>query len=98
MQQFGVSQLPVVDEGEPVGSLSEKALLAALIADAGVASGRVADVMDAPFAVVASSARLDRMMPHLESAGAVLVESADGLRILTRSDAVAALARQTQPA
>ena len=96
MQEFGVSQLPVVDEGTPVGSLSEKALLAALIADASVASGRVGDVMDAPFAVVASSARLDRMMPHLESAGAVLVESADGLRILTRSDAVAALARQTQ--
>ncbi len=95
MQEFGVSQLPVVDDGEPVGSLSEKALLAALIADAGVASGRVGDVMDAPFAVVASSARLDRMMPHLESAGAVLVETGDGLRILTRSDAVAALARRT---
>ncbi len=95
MQEFGVSQLPVVDDGAPVGSLSEKALLAALIADAGVASGRVGDVMDAPFAVVPSSAPLDRMMPHLESAGAVLVETDDGLRILTRSDAVAALARRS---
>jgi predicted transcriptional regulator len=52
--------------------------------------------MGEPLAVVAPGARLDRLMPHLENAGAVLVEGEGGLRILTRSDAVAALARLEQ--
>jgi predicted transcriptional regulator len=56
----------------------------------------VGEVMGEPLAVVAPGARLDRLMPHLENAGAVLVEGEGGLRILTRSDAVAALARLEQ--
>ncbi len=93
MAEHGISQVPVFDDGQPVGSLSESVILNRLLSDPGARDLPVRDVMGEPFPVVPASLHLDHLTAYLEQgAGAVLVREADGFGILTRSDLISALA------
>ncbi|WP_420457064.1 pyridoxal-phosphate dependent enzyme [Rubrivirga sp.] len=98
MTAHGISQVPVMDGDEVVGSLSERGVLSRLIAAPDARGQAVAEVMAEPLPVVDAALPLDRLTAHLDgSAGAVLVrgEAGDGApsyQILTRSDLIAALA------
>lgn len=97
MAEHGISQLPVVEEGAPVGSLTEGVILSRLIADPAARELPVRDVMGAPFPIVPRSLHLDHLSAYLEQgAGAVLVEAEHGAgaayEIITRSDLISALA------
>ena len=95
MSEHGISQMPVFDGGEPVGSLSERDILARLIAYPEAREQPVREAMGAPFPVVPPSLHLDHLSAYLEQgAGAVLVhDEAGGYGILTRTDLITALAQ-----
>ncbi|MEM8601398.1 MAG: pyridoxal-phosphate dependent enzyme [Bacteroidota bacterium] len=108
MTEYGISQLPVIADGEPVGSLTERSVLQRLIDDPTARDAAVADTMGDPLPVVPANLHLDHLSAYLDGpAGAVLVHAsetaaggdgapADGYFILTRSDLIAALAEASR--
>lgn len=88
MQRNAVTQLPVIEDGESVGSVSERGLLARALADMRVLDAAVTSVMEAPFPVVTGRDNFDHVTKLLaRSNDAVLVrESGAFVGILTPSD------------
>jgi cystathionine beta-synthase len=99
MTAHGISQVPVLDGDEVVGSLNERGVLHRLIAQPEARDEPVREAMGAPLPVVSASVHLDELTATLDGdAGAVLVRAeAGGFDILTRSDLIAALARNGRP-
>lgn len=95
MAEGGISQLPVIEAGKVVGSLTETLILNRLIEQPSSREEPVREVMNAPFPIVPRSLHLEHLSVYLEQgAGAVLVEPADGAlyEIITKSDLISALA------
>lgn len=95
MADFGISQMPVIEGEEVVGSLTESVILNRLIERPEAREEAVAEVMGPPFPIVPRSLHLEHLSAYLEQgAGAVLVEPADGssYQIITKSDLISALA------
>ena len=95
MAEQGISQMPVMDDGEVVGSLTESVILNRLIENPDARSEQVQAVMGEPFPIVPRSLHLEHLSAYLEQgAGAVLVEPEDGrtYQIITKSDLISALA------
>ncbi|HUG54999.1 MAG TPA: pyridoxal-phosphate dependent enzyme, partial [Vicinamibacteria bacterium] len=88
MGTYNVSQIPVVEASECVGSLSEGPLMARALADAGVLDQAVSDVMQAPFPVIDPSAPLDRVSTLLsrETPAALVRREGTLVGIVTRHD------------
>ncbi|HEX5831686.1 MAG TPA: pyridoxal-phosphate dependent enzyme [Gemmatimonadaceae bacterium] len=88
MQLHDVSQLPVMDGGACVGSVSEGALTVKGLEDPRVLDRSVADVMDAPFPIVDAGQPADAVVKLLtKSNRAVLVRTDGAVRgIVTRAD------------
>ncbi len=94
MAQHGISQVPVLDGANMVGSLSESVVLSLLLASPEAKSRLVTDVMGEPFPVVESSAPIGELATLLKGGcGAVMVRNdADGgLQVLTQTDLIGAL-------
>jgi cystathionine beta-synthase len=87
---FDISQLPVVLEGECVGSLTEGELMATIIEDPELLDRPVESIMQAPFPVVDSHLNADEAARLLTRENpAVLVRDNGELKgILTRYDVV----------
>ncbi len=87
MDKYGVTQMPVIDEGRPVGSVRENRLLAKVLGDRDLLTTTVGELMEASFTVVdveASSADVTRL---LRRNPAVLVEEFGRITgIITRHD------------
>ena len=95
MAERSISQMPVIDDGEVVGSLTESVILNRLIEQPAARDQAVREVMRAPFPIVPRSLHLDHLSAYLEQgAGAVLVEpdTDGGYQIITKSDLISALA------
>lgn len=90
MKQHGFSQLPVVDFGQPVGSVSESAILERIEQGADLERLRkqpVRTVMGAGFPTVEPTTRRRLLVELLRDADAVLVVQAGKLQgIITKSD------------
>lgn len=88
MSLHDVSQLPVMDGGNCVGSVSESVLSVRGLEDTKVLERTVSDVMDAPFPVVESTMAADAAIKLLgRNNSAVLVRDHGTVQgILTRSD------------
>ncbi|MFW6199905.1 MAG: CBS domain-containing protein, partial [Gemmatimonadota bacterium] len=85
-----VSQLPVLKDGESVGSVSESELMARVIADPGRLDETVESVMEEPFPVVDSHVDAERVARLLTRKNAAVLIREDGILrgILTRYDVV----------
>jgi cystathionine beta-synthase len=87
MDKFGVTQLPVIEEGKSVGALREGRLLAKLLGNRELMNAPVGELMEAGLPVVdvdASSAEVTR---YLRRGPAVLVEEFGRITgIITRHD------------
>ncbi len=95
MNDNSISQLPVIEQGAVVGSLTETVILNRLIEEPSARDEAVRGVMSEPFPIVSRSLHLDHVSTYLEQgAGAVLVElgSDGGFQIITKSDLISALA------
>ena len=95
MAARSISQMPVIEDGEVIGSLTESVILNRLIEQPAARDQAVREVMRDPFPIVPRSLHLDHLSAYLEQgAGAVLVEpDTDGAyQIITKSDLISALA------
>ena len=88
MNLHDVSQLPVIEGNNCVGSVSEGVVSAKALEDTKLLDATVSDVMDAPFPLVEAGQSLDSVVKLLtKSNPAVLVRSQDRIAgIVTRSD------------
>ncbi len=95
MAERGISQMPVIEAGQVVGSLTESVILNRLIENPDARNVKVREVMGKPFPIVPRTLHLEHLSAYLEEGvGAVLVEPEDGksYQIITKSDLIGALA------
>src|SRR5947209_1396565 len=101
MQRYGISQLPVVRDGEcesladVIGSLQDRALLERVFSNADAVHEDVAAAMQPPLAAVEASATLDDVFATLAGGSNAVVVARAGkpVGVLTRSDLLEFLAR-----
>jgi cystathionine beta-synthase len=88
MSTWGITEIPVIDGGDCLGSLSESALMARALEDGGLLERSVADVIGPPYPVVDAMLPLERLTAFLSrEAPAVLVRRDGKLSgIVTRYD------------
>ncbi|MCI0407121.1 MAG: pyridoxal-phosphate dependent enzyme, partial [Acidobacteria bacterium] len=88
MSTWGVSQIPVVDEGKSVGGLTEGALMTRALAQPALLDRPVREVMDPPFPVVESHCPAERLAPILtrESPAALVQKEGKLIGIVSRYD------------
>jgi cystathionine beta-synthase len=88
MGTYSVSQIPVIDGKECVGSLSEGPLMARALEDAKILDRPVSEVMQAPFPVVDPNVPLDRLTALLSRETPAALVRKDGVLagIVTRHD------------
>lgn len=94
LSTHNVSQLPVVVDGECVGSVTERRLMGRVLADRVVLSADVGSVMGKPYPVVDECADSDAATRLLTDGAQAVLIRADGVLdgILTRHDLVRSLA------
>jgi cystathionine beta-synthase len=94
MNTYNVSQLPVLDGADGVGSVSEQALMARALGDATTLDRSVRELMDAPFPVVDGDWPLDRLTALLsrETPAALVRRNGTLTGIVTRYDLLHQLA------
>ena len=99
MREHAISQVPVMEGEEVVGSLTERDILRFLMGDPDARAHLVRDLMGPPFPVVEASSPVHGFARELRGEQpAVLVREEDGgLGILTRSDLIAALGAGSAP-
>ena len=96
MTEKGISQMPVIDNSEVVGSVTETRILNRLIEEPDARAQPVRTIMGDPLPVVPASLHLDHLSAYLErDAGAVLVDHGPdhGYSVLTKSDLISALSK-----
>ena len=88
MSTFGVSQLPIIENGKCIGSLVEGALMTLALEQPTVLDRAVRDVMEDAFPVVASTLTLDRLAPMLtrETPAALIADHGKLVGIVSRYD------------
>jgi cystathionine beta-synthase len=95
MNRFGVSQLPVFDKGNPVGSLCESTLFQRSMESPEVMELTVGALLEPPFPTVGLDEDVYEIVQLLKSAPAVLVRDAGKYQgIVTRFDVVGHLGGQ----
>lgn len=87
MNENSVTQIPVLDDGHSIGSLTESIVLAKLLENRDLLDAHVKETMSPGFPVVDVDAGFEEIRVHLRSAPAVLLEEFKRIRaIITRSD------------
>ncbi len=87
MSDFGVTQIPVLDGHESVGSLRESHVLALLLKDREMLNSKVREVMDESFPIVEMDDSVANIKAKLAQSPAVLIEDFKRITgIITRSD------------
>jgi cystathionine beta-synthase len=102
MQRYGISQLPVVRDGQcesladVIGSLQDRALLERVFGNPDAVHEDVATAMQPPLAAVEASATLDEVFATLTGGMSAVVVARDGkpVGVLTRSDLLEFLAHR----
>lgn len=87
MSDNGVTQIPVLDGHQSVGSLRESHVLALLLKDREMINSKVCDAMDDGFPIVEIDESIDKIKHKLTKSPAVLIEDFKRITgIITRSD------------
>lgn len=89
MNEKGISQLPVMDGGEPVGSLREPKFMAAVLEDPALMEEEVSKLMIETFPVLDMNADVSEVKRHLTQTTAVLAaEYGRVVDLVTRYDLI----------
>lgn len=93
MNREGIDQIPVMEDGQFVGSVSSSSLLEKIIQDPKLQSKEVGEIMDKPMLFVAPDSTLDVLSSLLNKDNkAVLVrEAGDKVHIITQHDVLKAI-------
>ena len=95
MNRFGVSQLPVFDKGNLVGSLCESALFQRSMETPEVMELTVGSLLEPPFPTVGPDEDVYEVLKLLKSSAAVLIRDVEKYQgIVTRFDVVGHLGGQ----
>jgi cystathionine beta-synthase len=87
MNDLGLTQIPVLEEGRPVGSLRENRVLAKVVRNHHLLEAPVSEVMEVSFPTVDVDASAQEVTQQLQSSPAVLVEEYGRIvGIITRHD------------
>ncbi len=87
LEQYNVSQIPVLDENRSVGSLTEADLMSMIIDDPATIERKVSEVMGKPYPVIDESEDIRHGIQYLKESPAILVSQYGRLiGILTRYD------------
>lgn len=91
MNKKSVSQIPVMEDGEVVGSLTDTKLLAKIVENPNLKEALVADLMEDSMKFVALDSSLDVLSSMVEKEKAVLVrDQQNQIHILTKHDILVA--------
>lgn len=87
MNELGLTQLPVLEDGKPVGSVRENRALSKVVKNRELLESAVSEVMEASFPTVDVDASSNEVTRRLQSSPAVLVEEYGRIvGIITRHD------------
>ncbi len=88
MNTWDVSQIPVLDGGEPIGTLTEQSLMTKALAQPALLDRPVREVMEAPLPVIEATFPTDRLGPMLtrESPAALVRKDGQLVGIVSRYD------------
>ncbi|PJJ76230.1 cystathionine beta-synthase [Thermoflavifilum aggregans] len=94
MQHHDIGQLPVMKNGEPIGSLSESGIFNKLLRDPHIRNAKAEEAMEKPFPVVGMDTPIERLSAYInKDNGAVLCKDESGnYHIITKYDIIVALA------
>ncbi|MCX7926479.1 MAG: pyridoxal-phosphate dependent enzyme [Fimbriimonadales bacterium] len=93
MEQHDISQLPVIENGEPIGSISEDTVMQLALQGRDLNSYVVREVMNPPLPIVPPDAYLDELTELIRRETAALVPVENGrYDVLTKYDLVHTLA------
>jgi len=90
MQSEEISQIPIFEESQPVGSVRESLVLEKVLSGAEHLDCEIGTLMEEPFPVVGEGASADSIFSQLASkpSAAVLVDTPEGFRIITKYDMI----------
>jgi len=92
MRKHNIDQLPVMENGKPVGTITDARLFDAILEDAEVRHQKSRTVMGPALPVIPQDSKLEDVAKRLgNGAPAVLVEMPNGLGILTKQDIIGKL-------
>ena len=87
MSEIGVTQIPVLENNQSVGSLRESRVLTRLLENRDLLEAKVGDVMDESFPIVEMDATFNEIKVQLQKSPAVLIEDFKRITgIITRMD------------
>ena len=94
MSQKGVSQIPVLEDGQVVGSITDSKLLSKIIENPELKDAKVSDVMENSMKFVALDSTLDVLSSMLDKEKAVLVrDDKHQIHIVTKHDLLEAMTK-----
>ena len=90
MREFQISQIPVVENGEMVGSINEVAVMQLIFDHADIVHGVVKDVMGRPFPLLDEKEEVARAYKELSLGHAAIVVGHEGkaIGVLTKMDII----------
>ncbi|MBN8853972.1 MAG: cystathionine beta-synthase [Sphingobacteriales bacterium 50-39] len=94
MQKYNVENLPVLQQGEPIGAISESGLFARMMSNGQDIKGKkIAEVLEKPYPIVSFDTPLERLSTLItRENGAVLAKDDSGnYHIVTKYDVIHAL-------
>ena len=87
MNEHGVTQIPVIEDNQSVGSLRESRVLTKLLGDRDLLEAKVSAIMDESFPTVEMDASFNEIKEQLQKSPAVLIEDFKRITgIITRTD------------
>jgi cystathionine beta-synthase len=95
MREHNISQVPVIEAGEVVGSISETRILDILVSDPVAKLKPVAEYMEKPFPVITEDASVEQIAHNIDhQTPAILVKRDTSFDIITKSDLIFFLTKQ----
>lgn len=93
MKQFSISQIPVLQNGELVGSLDDSRLFSSIIEDPSLAEKFVEDIMDKPFPIVGhkDSVKSVAALINKDNTAVMVKKANESYHIITKQDLINAL-------
>ena len=102
MQRYGISQIPVVADGEArtigdiIGSVQERTMLDRVFREPALVEARVERVMESPFPVVQANEDVERLYAELSAGAPALLAASDDrpVSVITKADLLEFVAHQ----
>lgn len=99
LRKYEISQIPVMKDGELIGSINDVAVMQSVFDQADILHKPVVEVMGRPFPVLEASADIDRAykLLTLANSAVVVMDDNDPVGVLTRQDIISYLSTSSDP-